>query len=78
MDFVDNQLWIIMPHSSIIDWVAKPFDLPNYNAFTNPKFLSVERKDTLFTQTTKAYSTIYIPFTLLTFILLNKLFYLIF
>lgn len=77
-DLVESQMWKIIPQSAALDWISNPFPLPNYNIYTNPKFLEVERKDSIFFQNIKTFIIIYMPFTIVSFFLLNKLFYLLF
>ena len=39
LDFVEDNVWSMIPASSLISFLDKPFPFTNYNAYTNPQFL---------------------------------------
>lgn len=51
--------------------------LANYNPYTNPQFLENRRSSSLFFQNAKKFFVVFLPFTVIVFILLNRLFWLL-
>lgn len=74
-NYADLQKWSILPIDAISDWSQNPFRDTSYRLYTNPKFIDVEGKDSLFFQTTKAYYTIFVPANLFIYIGLKKIFH---
>ena len=77
LDFIEDNVWSIIPSEQLLHFLNEPFDLPNYNAFTNPRFLEKKRMSSLFWQNTKKYFCVALPFSVLYFIILNRLFHLL-
>lgn len=65
----------MLPFESMQSWLYSPFALASYIPFTNQQFVAVERNDSNFFQNTKAFFIVFIPFSLIVFTILNKIFY---
>lgn len=74
---MEERIWAILPLSSVLTFVSDPLPLPTYYAYTNLKFSEKTRRDSIFWQNSKIFWLIFLPFTLLFFFLLNKIFWLV-
>lgn len=73
-----DSFWNIFSFTSVFSWMGEPFGFESYEDYTNPKFRMVEKSDSFFLQRTKEYFFLNIPVVLITFLILNRLFYCLF
>lgn len=68
-------MWSLIPSDKLLEFLNTPFSLPNYNAYTNQRFLDKKRTNLLFFQSVKKFFCVALPFSLLFFFLLNRVFW---
>ena len=69
----------MLPLERLENWLESPFEsFPSYNAYTNRRFLSLERIDGIFWNNSKDFLIMYGPLTLVIFLLCFCLFRLFF
>lgn len=70
---MQDNVWVTINIEQFMVWIEQPYDLPRYNAYTNSKFLEIERSDSFFIQNTKDYFFILVPTTLILFVVMNRI-----
>ncbi len=74
MNDLNSLKWNLISIQAINQWMQGFDETDSYNFFTNSKFLSEQRKNALIFQSTKGFYSVSIPFNLLIFVILNRLF----
>lgn len=77
LTFQEN-VWNMFSFVPFLSWLSEPFDIDSYEQHTNSKFRVVEKGDSFFLQRTKKFFLLNLPMVLLSFFLLNRLFYCVF
>ena len=69
---IKQRMWGGFSFITVTQWFNQPYDLDSYQAYTDDKFLYVERNDCLFVQNTKEFCFITLPLTFIVFLILNR------
>lgn len=71
MSYFQSNIWTITNSEEIIRGIQDIYILPSYKNFTNPKFLKVEGRGSLFLENTKDFLFMSTPVSLLFFFSLH-------
>lgn len=69
-----QNMWVAVNVGALVDWLNGQLPISSYLEFTNRKFAEVEKTDSFFLQKTKDFFLLNVPFCLLSFLILNRLF----
>ena len=77
--FVEEKQWEIVGLEEVKDEVENSIqEVPEYNRYSNPTYLDIERKNNLFIDSTMDFFVFFVPLTLVSVFLFNRIFYLLF
>ena len=82
INFVEEKQWSVIGLGDLENDIEEQVqNIPNfnkYNQYSNPTFLSKERKNNLFIDNTLDYFIFYVPLTIILVFIFNRIFYLLF
>jgi len=65
----------MFPQNDVLKFLDKRLPFDSYNAYTNPRFLEKRRRDSLFFQNTKKFFIVALPFSIIIFLISNRIFW---
>lgn len=71
MNYIQSNIWKVINSVEIIENIENIYNLSLYTNYTNPKFLEVEGRDSMFFENTKDYFFMLVPFSIVSFIIFH-------